>query len=139
MIFRKVIGMPRKKRVGRPKKKATTTTKAAGKIIQVEVPGLDDRIGNIETILTSMLEMILEIQKNIGVVSIISLKQLIQQLVPSGQTMTIDDLAKSFPGDFDWGLIEQAIINLIEDGVLKPSKATSKRKIGKDFGAITRQ
>ena len=134
-----MIELPKKKRAGKPKKKAATVTKAAEKTTKVEVPGLDDRIGNIETILTSMLEMILEIQKNIGVVSTISLKQLIQQLVPPGQTMTIDDLAESFPGDFDWGLIEQAIINLIEDGVLKPSNATSNRKIGKDFGAITRQ
>ncbi|MFX0050389.1 MAG: hypothetical protein ACFFAJ_18420 [Candidatus Hodarchaeota archaeon] len=105
-----------------------------------KIKGVEERISDLETVISGIMEKLVEIETQIANVSLLTLKPLIQQLIHCGESMTIDELADALvlPG-YDWNLIEQALIDLIENDVFEASKAKSERKIAGNFGQITRK
>ncbi|MFX0172246.1 MAG: hypothetical protein ACFE9L_10015 [Candidatus Hodarchaeota archaeon] len=105
-----------------------------------QIKGVEERISDLETVISGIMEKLVEIETQIANVSLLTIKSLIQQLIPRGESMTIDELADVLvlPG-YDWNLFEQAIIDLIDNDIFEVSEAKSHRKIAGNFGRISKK
>ncbi|MFX0181938.1 MAG: hypothetical protein ACFE95_02550 [Candidatus Hodarchaeota archaeon] len=135
--------MARKKRKTGSKKSPTKTETGASSSLKKqtsEIKGLEERISDLETVISGIMEKLVEIETKIANVSLLTIKSLIQQLIPRGESMILDEIADALvlPG-YDWNLIEQALIDLIENDVIEASRAKSNRQIAGNLGRITRK
>ena len=67
-------------------------------------------------------------------------KAILKQMIPTGNSIGIDELSKSdYLQEYNWKLVEKAIIELVDEEILDVSEGSSSKKIAGYIGRVIRR
>lgn len=138
--------------IRRRKAKPSSTTQPSIPSPAVALPtsaaGLEQRVNLLENqiqfIMKKLSAIDVKLASNTQMTADLSdlspIKGYIKRLIPKGRSMTIDEIALSDGlRNYEWLVIEKALIDLIDDEIFDASESNSSRKIAGNIGRIMRR